>query len=114
MAGENTDQDQAFMRLALEEAQSGFEEGGVPINFEETIYVSSPKRTYDVLVQLPIAHRIPLLLDPIAEAGDPWRYRSFIQNSRAELMVAKNLYVETRSGWMSDRSTSASCTSESK
>jgi hypothetical protein len=44
------------------------------------------------------------LADPRQVAGDPWRYRDYIQRSAAELMVAKNLYVETRSGWFSDRS----------
>lgn len=44
------------------------------------------------------------LADPRAAAGDPWRYRTYIQRSAAELMIAKNLYVETRSGWFSDRS----------
>ena len=37
-------------------------------------------------------------------AGDPWRYRDYVQRSGAELMIAKNLYVDTRSGWFSDRS----------
>ncbi|MGH2684886.1 MAG: glycosyltransferase family protein [Actinomycetota bacterium] len=44
------------------------------------------------------------LLDPKEAAGDPWSYRSFIQASRAEFGVAKNMYVETRGGWFSDRS----------
>lgn len=44
------------------------------------------------------------LLDPASVAGDPWRYRAFVQASSAEIMVAKNLYVQTRSGWFSDRS----------
>lgn len=42
--------------------------------------------------------------DPIAAAGDPWRYRDYVRRSAAELMIAKNLYVATRSGWFSDRS----------
>src|SRR5262249_16248041 len=33
-----------------------------------------------------------------------WRYRAYIQNSGAEFMVAKNMYVDTSSGWFSDRS----------
>jgi hypothetical protein len=45
-----------------------------------------------------------VLADPRAAAGDPWRYRSYVQGSSAELMIAKNLYVDTRSGWFSDRS----------
>jgi hypothetical protein len=45
-----------------------------------------------------------VLADPRAAAGDPWRYRAYVQGSSAELMIAKNLYVDTRSGWFSDRS----------
>ena len=44
------------------------------------------------------------LVDPRAVAADPWRYRDYVRGSRAELMIAKNLYVDTRSGWFSDRS----------
>jgi hypothetical protein len=44
------------------------------------------------------------LADPRLAAGDPCRYRDYVQGSSAELMVAKNLYVETNSGWFSDRS----------
>ena len=44
------------------------------------------------------------LLDPKEVAGDPWSYRSFVQSSRAEFGVAKNMYVETKGGWFSDRS----------
>ena len=44
------------------------------------------------------------LLDPretVATASD---YRAFIQRSKAELMIAKNMYVATNGGWVSDRS----------
>jgi hypothetical protein len=44
------------------------------------------------------------LVDPRAVAGDPWSYRRYIQGSMAEICVAKNMYVETKSGWFSDRS----------
>lgn len=44
------------------------------------------------------------LLDPRREAGNPWSYRRFIARSGAELMVAKDAYVRSRSGWFSDRS----------
>jgi hypothetical protein len=44
------------------------------------------------------------LLDPAAVAADPVSYRSFIQASAAEFTVAKAIYVESRSGWFSDRS----------
>ena len=45
-----------------------------------------------------------MLLDPATVAADPWAYRAFIQGSAGELMVAKNMYVRARSGWLSDRS----------
>ncbi len=44
------------------------------------------------------------LLKPEVVAGDPRDYRDFIGRSKAEFMVAKNMYVETRGGWFSDRS----------
>ena len=44
------------------------------------------------------------ITDPRDAAGDPWRYRDFIQRSGAEVMIAKGMYVQTRSGWFSDRS----------
>jgi len=43
------------------------------------------------------------VLDPYAHAGDPRSYQEFIQSSRAEFSVAKQGYVRTRSGWISDR-----------
>jgi hypothetical protein len=44
------------------------------------------------------------LAKPRRAAGDPWRYRSYIRGSAAEVMIAKGMYVQTRSGWFSDRS----------
>jgi hypothetical protein len=44
------------------------------------------------------------LVTPRRAAGDPWRYRSYIRGSAAEVMIAKGMYVQTRSGWFSDRS----------
>jgi hypothetical protein len=44
------------------------------------------------------------LVDPILAAGEPETYRDYVGASRAEVMVAKQLYVVTRSGWFSDRS----------
>jgi hypothetical protein len=44
------------------------------------------------------------LLDPFEVAGDPVAYREFISGSEAELAIAKNVYVESRCGWFSDRS----------
>ncbi len=43
-------------------------------------------------------------MDPRIASSDPWKYRDYIAGSNAEFTVAKNMYVETRSGWFSDRS----------
>jgi len=44
------------------------------------------------------------LVEPRRVAGDPWRYRDYIRRSAAEVMIAKGMYVQTCSGWFSDRS----------
>lgn len=44
------------------------------------------------------------LVDPTVVARDPWAYRAFIQESRAEFMATKGIYVHTGSGWFSERS----------
>lgn len=43
------------------------------------------------------------LRDPRSVAGDPFAFRSYVQSSGAELSVAHGVYVETASGWLSDR-----------
>lgn len=44
------------------------------------------------------------LLDPAEHCGTPAGYRRFVQGSWAELGIAKSGYVDSRSGWFSDRS----------
>jgi hypothetical protein len=44
------------------------------------------------------------IADPGNCAGDPAAYRAYIQASGSEFMCAKNMYVQSRSGWFSDRS----------
>ena len=44
------------------------------------------------------------VIEPMSVSSDPWCYQAFIQESAAEFMVAKNIYVATQSGWFSDRS----------
>jgi hypothetical protein len=44
------------------------------------------------------------LVDPRAVALDPAAYREYIRRSKAEFMVAKGIYVQSRSGWFSERS----------
>lgn len=42
------------------------------------------------------------LRDP-ADVADPFSFRAYVQGSSAEFSVAHGAYVETRSGWLSDR-----------
>lgn len=44
------------------------------------------------------------LADPSVVARDPWAYRDYLRGSRAEFNAAKGIYVETGSGWFSERS----------
>jgi hypothetical protein len=43
------------------------------------------------------------LVDPRKVAGDPISYRRYVEGSRGEFGVAKGMYVNSRSGWFSDR-----------
>jgi len=43
------------------------------------------------------------LVDPRSAAGDPLAFRSYVQGSGAEFSVAHPVYVDTGSGWLSDR-----------
>jgi hypothetical protein len=45
-----------------------------------------------------------LLEDPLKVTKDPWTYKHYIQQSKAEFGVAKHGYVDSRSGWFSERS----------
>jgi hypothetical protein len=44
------------------------------------------------------------LVDPRRVVGEPCAFRRYVQSSGAEFSVAQEMYVETRSGWFSDRS----------
>ena len=43
------------------------------------------------------------LVDPRSVAADPAAFRRYVQTSGAELSVAQEIYVDTGSGWFSDR-----------
>jgi hypothetical protein len=45
------------------------------------------------------------IVDPQDVATDPAAFRRYVQGSSAEFSVAQGIYVETKSGWFSDRST---------
>lgn len=44
------------------------------------------------------------LVEPAVAAGTMDAYQRFVSGSRGELLIAKQLYVDTRGGWVSDRS----------
>ncbi len=44
------------------------------------------------------------LADPAVVACDPWVYRGYLAGSAAKFMATKGMYVDTRSGWFSERS----------
>jgi hypothetical protein len=44
------------------------------------------------------------LVDPRRVAAEPGDFRTYVQGSGAEFSVAQGIYVETASGWFSDRS----------
>jgi len=43
------------------------------------------------------------LADPRTVASDPFSFRRYVQSSDAEFSVAQGIYVDTQSGWFSDR-----------
>jgi len=43
------------------------------------------------------------LVDPTVVAGNPWSFRQYVHDSDAEFSNAQGMYVQTGSGWMSDR-----------
>jgi hypothetical protein len=45
------------------------------------------------------------LVDPVPATGTPERFRDYVQRSGAEFSVAQGMYVDTNSGWFSDRTT---------
>ena len=44
------------------------------------------------------------LIDAPQFTTDPWRYRDYVQPSKGEFTVARDLHVRLRSGWFSERS----------
>ncbi|HET7506927.1 MAG TPA: hypothetical protein VFJ53_01085 [Solirubrobacterales bacterium] len=44
------------------------------------------------------------VVSPLQAAASTEGYRRYVQNSRAEVGVAKDMYVRSRGGWLSDRS----------
>lgn len=78
-------------------------------------YVELPRRTgrvFELALDIHAAEARDLellrahgwqLRDPRTAAGDAHAFRRFVHASTAEFSVAKGIYVETESGWFSDR-----------
>lgn len=76
-------------------------------------YLDLPSRT-DAILELALGsesapremlrERGWMLRDPLEVTRTPWRYQRYLQESRAELGIAKHGYVAGWSGWFSERS----------
>jgi hypothetical protein len=73
--------------------------GRVPQNVEVALAIE-PGDARDIERLLTHGWR---LVDPLAAASDPQRFRRYVQRSGAEFSVAQGIYVGTGSGWFSDR-----------
>jgi hypothetical protein len=76
-------------------------------------YIDFPRLTnasLEIALGSPSAPRARLrsfgwhIRSPLEVTRDTWTYQEYIRKSRAEFTVAKNGYVEARSGWFSERS----------
>ena len=76
-------------------------------------YLDLPKRTrqqLEIALGSPSAPRKVLrdnswsLINPLDVSEDLWKYRKYIQHSKAEFSISKEAYVKTQSGWFSERS----------
>jgi hypothetical protein len=68
--------------------------------FEQALVID-PADAHDIEALLSRGWR---LVDPSAVAADPEAYRRYIASAKAELLVPKQMYVETLGGLLSDRS----------
>jgi hypothetical protein len=74
--------------------------GRAPQRFELALDID-PAETRDLELLAATGWR---LVDPQAVACTPDAFRRYVRGSGAEFSVAQGIYVETRSGWFSDRS----------
>ncbi|MGH3089706.1 MAG: glycosyltransferase [Rubrobacteraceae bacterium] len=83
--------------------------GGKSLEFER--FIELPRRSA-MSMELALNGEIPKkrlrehgwkLIEPISVSSDPWVYRDYLASSLAEWSVAKNAYVDSRSGWFSCR-----------
>ena len=72
----------------------------VPAPFEVALHIH-PADGKDLAALRESGWRV---VDPRAVASDPLAFRRYVETSAAEFSVAQGVYVETNSGWFSDRS----------
>jgi hypothetical protein len=73
----------------------------VPASFEAALAIH-PTEVADLNL---LAENGWHLVDPTAVAGTPAGFRAYVVASAAEFSVAQEMYVASRSGWFSDRTT---------
>jgi hypothetical protein len=73
--------------------------GRVQTSFEVALDIH-PDEVKDLLLLQESGWRV---VDPRRVVPDPLAFRKYVQASGAEFSVAQGIYVETRSGWFSDR-----------
>jgi hypothetical protein len=101
--------------MSWEQAEKGPVVGGVAYmgkSREFLRYVDLPARSA-LPIEIAISGKAPRaelrahgwhLIEVPEVAGDPWTYRDYLARSFGEWSVAKNAYVQSRSGWFSCRS----------
>lgn len=79
-------------------------------------FVDLPQRapgTFEILLEIHPADDHDLrslrchgwqIVDPKSVVPDPFAFRQYVQSSGAEFSVAQGMYIQTQSGWFSDRS----------
>ena len=75
----------------------------VPLEVDHEIDLAMTVHPTEYADQQLLAEHGWSVINPFLFAGDPDSYREFIQFSRAEFSVAKEGYVKSNSGWVSDR-----------
>jgi hypothetical protein len=73
----------------------------VPARFEAALGIHPSERKD---LELLARHHWELV-DPVEVAGTPDGFREYVAGSAAEFSVAQEMYVKSRSGWLSDRTT---------
>lgn len=77
----------------------------LPSRVRPTFEAALDLHTADQADRIRLEERGWRVVDPRVVAGDPAAFRRYVQASWAEFSVAQGIYVETGSGWFSDRTT---------